>query len=75
MSARRFGVAALVVTAVLGGAGRAEAARPMWAHAGFRPCAQEDSAGPCYWDAKTRGNGVGVSFWVDARQRVHYPTR
>lgn len=27
-------------------------------------CAQEDSPGPCYWDAKTRGNGMGRSFIV-----------
>lgn len=27
------------------------------------PCAAEDSVG-CYWDAATRGNGQGESFWV-----------
>ena len=26
------------------------------------PCESEDSAGPCYWDAAHRGNGVGRSF-------------
>jgi hypothetical protein len=26
------------------------------------PCAQEDSTGPCVWDARHRGNGVGRSF-------------
>ncbi len=26
------------------------------------PCAEEDSPGPCYWDAQTRGNGLGTSF-------------
>jgi len=36
------------------------------------PCAEEDSPGPCYWDAGVRGNGVGLSFWVDAQQAVHY---
>lgn len=25
------------------------------------PCAEEDSTN-CYWDASTRGNGVGTSF-------------
>lgn len=34
-------------------------------------CATEDSAGPCYWDAKTRGNGQGVSFWIDEHQQLH----
>ena len=36
------------------------------------PCVEEDSAGPCFWDASTRGNGVGVSFTVDGSQVVHY---
>ena len=36
------------------------------------PCAQEDSPGPCYWDASTMGNGVGLSYTVDAAQVVHY---
>lgn len=36
------------------------------------PCAQEDSPGPCYWNASTMGNGVGMSFYVDAQQIVHY---
>jgi hypothetical protein len=35
-------------------------------------CAEEDSAGPCYWNASTMGNGVGQSFTVDAQQVVHY---
>jgi hypothetical protein len=26
------------------------------------PCAQEDSTGPCVWDARHRGNGRGHSF-------------
>lgn len=25
-------------------------------------CAHEDGPAPCYWDAGTRGNGVGVSY-------------
>jgi len=36
------------------------------------PCAEEDSPGPCFWDAGKRGNGEGLSFWVDAEQAVHY---
>ena len=36
------------------------------------PCAEEDSPGPCHWDAAVRGNGEGLSFWVDAEQTVHY---
>lgn len=39
---------------------------------GTPPCAQEDSPGPCYWDAGTQGNGAGRTFWVDAGQHVHY---
>jgi hypothetical protein len=31
---------------------------------GIEPCAEEDSPGPCYWDATARGNGVGRSFTV-----------
>lgn len=38
------------------------------------PCAEEDSAGPCYWNASTMGNGAGMSFTVDAQQVVHYDT-
>ena len=26
------------------------------------PCAVEDSEGPCFWDAATRGNKTGRSF-------------
>ena len=35
-------------------------------------CESEDSAGPCYWDAATRGNGLGESFMVNADQTVIY---
>ena len=37
-----------------------------------RACVTEDAAGPCLWDAATRGNGAGRSFWVDVRGDVHY---
>ena len=34
------------------------------------PCPQEDSPGPCYWDADERGNLVGDSFiQLDPRER------
>lgn len=36
------------------------------------PCATEDSPGPCFWDAGSRGNGQGLSFWVDASQVLRY---
>ncbi len=37
-----------------------------------KPCAQEDSRGPCFWDAGRRGNHRGYSFWVDRHNRIHY---
>ncbi len=37
-----------------------------------QPCLTEDSKGPCFWDAGTRGNGKGRSFWVDINGGVHY---
>jgi hypothetical protein len=39
---------------------------------GVRPCAAEDSAGPCVWDARHRGNGRGRSFMVLPGERVAY---
>jgi hypothetical protein len=47
------------------------------------PCPTEDSVGPCYWDAKTMGNGPkcladdectfpGRSFIVDERNNVTF---
>lgn len=35
-------------------------------------CVTEDSAGPCYWDAATMGNGHGRSFVVGSDQAVYY---
>lgn len=35
------------------------------------PCAAEDSPGPCYWHADTRGNGQGHSFYRDETGKVH----
>jgi hypothetical protein len=38
----------------------------------YKPCAFEDSPGPCYWNAPQRGDRGGLSFWVDPAQNVHY---
>jgi hypothetical protein len=35
-------------------------------------CVSEDSPGPCYWDADTRGNGRGTSFVVTEDDTVIY---
>lgn len=40
----------------------------------YVPCADEDSPGPCYWDAARRGNGQGTSFIVNVDQTVTYVT-
>ena len=40
----------------------------------YVPCAEEDSPGPCYWDAARRGNGEGNSFIVNNDQTVTYVT-
>ena len=40
----------------------------------YVPCAEEDSPGPCYWDAARRGNGQGTSFIVNNDQTVTYVT-
>ena len=40
----------------------------------YVPCAEEDSPGPCYWDAARRGNGQGNSFIVNKDQTVTYVT-
>ena len=39
---------------------------------GYAPCANEDSMGPCYWDATKRGNGKGMSFVVTDDNEVFY---
>ena len=41
----------------------------------YVPCAEEDSPGPCYWDAARRGNGQGTSFIVNNDQTVTYVTQ
>ena len=40
----------------------------------YVPCVEEDSPGPCYWDAARRGNGQGTSFIVNNDQTVTYVT-
>lgn len=35
------------------------------------PCPTEDSAA-CYWDAPSRGDGTGRSYWIDPAGTVHY---
>ena len=40
----------------------------------YVPCAEEDSPGPCYWDAARRGNGHGTSFVINNDQTVTYVT-
>lgn len=35
-------------------------------------CASEDSLDPCYWDARTMGNGKGKSFVVHPDQTIEY---
>ena len=40
----------------------------------YVPCSEEDSPGPCYWDAASRGNGQGTSFIVNNDQTVTYVT-
>ena len=37
-----------------------------------KPCPTEDSAGPCVWNAKTHGNGLGQSVRGNADQSVTY---
>ena len=39
---------------------------------GISPCVAEDGPGPCYWDSRTRGNGLGRSFVIDAEGGVSY---
>lgn len=64
----RARIASVVIASAVVLTGCASAVAPV------PPCAEEDSAGPCFWDASTRGNGIGTSFTVDADQVVHYAT-
>lgn len=63
---RLLALAALLAALVIG-----MIPRPIDAIATLPACPTEDAAGPCIWDAQSRGNGQGTSFWVDADQVVH----
>jgi len=63
---------ALAAAPLLGVVGSADAATVPVQHPGYHPCAQEDSPGPCWWDAGHYGNGIGHSFYVTRSQRVVY---
>lgn len=39
---------------------------------GYKPCKTEDSNGPCYWNARKRGNGKGKSFVIHKNGDVEY---
>jgi hypothetical protein len=41
----------------------------------YPPCATEDSAGPCMWDADRQGNDEGRSFIVERDGTVTYLDR
>lgn len=32
----------------------------------------DGTGGPCIWDGRLDGNGVGRSFWADKHERIHY---
>lgn len=40
-----------------------------------KPCAAEDSRGPCFWNADSRGNQRGTDFHRDRAGRVYRPFR
>ena len=75
---RRTSARLLVATAVLLSAPPAPVLTAAPADAGggrsLKPCAYEDGPGPCVWDARHRGNGVGKSFVVRRDGRVVYVT-
>lgn len=64
-------LAAGALAAILAGGaqatGYADHTRLAW-----KPCASEDAPGPCVWDARHRGNGVGQSFLVTRTGEVRY---
>lgn len=77
----RFLAPALVAGVILGaGVGHAKIpdgpviTRNVQGPEDFPPCPTEDSSGPCFWDAKTQGNGKGRSFWVLADGTVAHVT-
>lgn len=38
----------------------------------YAPCAQEDGPGPCIWDARHTGNGIGHSFYMNRNGDVRF---
>jgi hypothetical protein len=40
----------------------------------WKPCANEDTPGPCVWDARHMGNGSGKSFIRRKSGKVVYVT-
>lgn len=58
-------LATIVVTITL-------VATPAHGSRSFAPCVHEDGPGPCVWDAKHRGNGLGHSFIIRRDGRVDY---
>lgn len=65
----------LIITGALLGAAAPVHTPPLITKAidmGYSPCAQEDSVGPCYWDATTQGNHNGRSFVVTDDGEVFY---
>ncbi len=47
---------------------------PLWM-SNMTPCVFEDGSGgrlPCYWNGTKRGNGTGLSYWVDRNGEFHY---
>lgn len=65
---RKLGIAALAATAIL---------VPTSAQAGddgdhYTACVNEDGPGPCVWDARHTGNGVGHSFFLKKNGHIVY---
>jgi hypothetical protein len=66
MSGRVFVAAVFLTVATMTGPSAADC---------VPPCPEEDSVGPCFWDAQERGNGRGLSFTVDSDGTVTYGDR
>lgn len=66
-------VGSQIVSAVEAHAETATAQHP-WDQS-HRPCRGEDSPGPCFWNADSRGNQKGTDFHRDRKGRVYVPGR
>jgi hypothetical protein len=65
----------LLTAIAVGMASMSGSVPPIVKHAqkvGIKPCAHEDGAGPCYWNARKRGNSKGRSFIVTTDGDVLY---